>query len=121
MSSETSPLVERIEYDDDSCTYRLTFDCESQLPSRELLRAVALIEGRDSLDLPPLYEQVDPPALDSVVCRGRIPSRSSTEVSFRYCGYEVRVGADETIEIDHGVESATDRAHHDVDFWDSDR
>jgi hypothetical protein len=54
-----------------------------------VLAAVAESEGCDPLDLPPLYERVDPEALAA------LPRDTGFfEISFRYCGHLVTVAGD---------------------------
>lgn len=56
---------------------------------------VAERSGRDSLDLPPLYDSVDPEALERLV-----ETMSAGEVSFPYAGYDVTVMSDRTIRLE---------------------
>lgn len=66
---------------------------ETQSASEAVVDAVAEAKGVSTLDVhPPLYEAVDPDALDELVtsmsCLG---SESAGHVTFHYSGYEVVV------------------------------
>lgn len=68
----------------------------------EIVERIATREGVDPVELePPLYEVIDPDALDALVDgrRGR-PDRSYVLVNFTYNGYAVTVsgGQDVTVE-----------------------
>ncbi|WP_225334957.1 HalOD1 output domain-containing protein [Halomicrobium urmianum] len=54
------------------------------VPSEDIVQAVAVREGADPVTLDPLYEAIDPDALDAVVDSGAV-------VSFEYEGYEITV------------------------------
>lgn len=51
-----------------------------------IIETVAGAEGKSALDLPPLYEVIDPDCLDRLVEHG-----GDITISFTYCGYQVRV------------------------------
>ena len=54
--------------------------------SEAVVATVADRTGADPIDLPPLYDAIDPDALDAIFRDGR-PGR----VSFEYAGYEMTV------------------------------
>lgn len=54
------------------------------VPSEDVVQTVAAREGADPTSLDPLYEAIDPDALDSAVDSGAV-------VSFEYEGYEITV------------------------------
>lgn len=63
---------------------------EATLPSTAVVEAVAAREGAEPAEVPePLYESIDPDALDALVA-----SAESGEVSFTYLGHRVTVDAD---------------------------
>lgn len=66
-------------------TERATPDSQ---PSTAIVRAVAEAEDVSALDLPPLYETVDPESLDAMF---ESLSSSSASVSIEYAGYDVFV------------------------------
>ena len=66
---------------------------ESESVSETIVSAVAAHTGSDPLDLAPLYQAVDPDALDALFATDD-PMRSPDRVSFTYCGCEVVVSAE---------------------------
>lgn len=77
---------------------------ESDNISIEIVERVADREGVDPTDLEPLYDVVDPEALETLVdgaCDGTI------EVEFSYYGYEIVVDGNGTVSIDDEPPSET--------------
>lgn len=79
-----------------------TYYCQSaedQPLSEAVVRAVEAVSDRSSVagddaarPLDPLYERIDPDALDALFHgRGDGPGSRAGEVTFAYCGYEVTV------------------------------
>jgi|GEM_PF-4592891 len=66
----------------------------------EIIDEVALREGCDATDLPPLYSEVDPESLQSLVDSAE--ADDGPVVRITYCGYDVAVDGDGTVEIDGG-------------------
>lgn len=62
--------------------------------SERLTRRIADATDRDACELPPLYEAIDPEALDSA-----IETMSNGEVSFDYVGYEVTINSNGEISL----------------------
>ncbi|MCU4971408.1 hypothetical protein OB955_01460 [Halobacteria archaeon AArc-m2/3/4] len=62
-------------------------------PSLTVIDRVAELEGEDPVDLtPPLYDAIDPEALDSLFQSSRFERAETVEtVQFTYLGYDVRV------------------------------
>jgi hypothetical protein len=56
--------------------------------------AVAAETGRDPLELPPLYEAIDPDALDTA-----FRTLDTGEIAFRYADSDVTVRADQSVEV----------------------
>ncbi|ELY42818.1 HalOD1 output domain-containing protein [Natronorubrum tibetense] len=68
--------------------------------SLSIIERVATLEETDPITLPPLYDAIDPEALDSVVDSSTASdSRSPATVRFSYCGYDVLVRRDGEITI----------------------
>lgn len=63
--------------------------------SERLVLQVASDVGCFPMELPPLYEEIDPEALDTVVRR-----MNSGEISFEYADFQVHVRSDGSIELD---------------------
>lgn len=68
--------------------------------SERVVSAVADRIGADPAALDPLYEVVDPDALDALFEPRRLhPDRSDPRVSFAYCGCDVVVSADGGVRV----------------------
>lgn len=69
-------------------------------PSTKVVEAVAAREGVETTALDvPLYEAVDPDALDALV-RSSAVGRSALTVHFSYYGYSVTVSSDGSVELE---------------------
>ncbi|MBZ6495330.1 HalOD1 output domain-containing protein [Natrinema longum] len=81
--------------------YVTTFDPEAgERASDAIVTAVAAIVGTDSVDLPPLYDAVDPEALDSLVEHAqRMEDAGTHQVWFTYESFDVGVRTDGEIRI----------------------
>ncbi|QLG61253.1 HalOD1 output domain-containing protein [Halorarum salinum] len=67
---------------------------DTEPPSATVIENVAVHKGTDALLLdPPLYDVLDPDALDALF-RDVDGARRTGEVSFEYCGCHVTVGSD---------------------------
>ncbi|WP_225741159.1 HalOD1 output domain-containing protein [Halorussus halophilus] len=66
-------------------------------PSTVVVETVAAAEGVDTIDLPPLYEWIDPDALDEFVADEADDPR---RVRFDYAGYEVTVEGDGAVSVE---------------------
>lgn len=66
-------------------------------PSTVVVESIADAENVDAADLPPLYERIDPDALDDFVAEGGDDPR---RVEFGFAGYEVTVEGDGTVSVD---------------------
>lgn len=71
-------------------------------PSLRVVDAVANAEGVDPTDLePPLYDAVDPNAIDGLFDATATPNASRNgRLTFRYRGYDVTVRADGTVSLE---------------------
>jgi len=58
--------------------------------------AIAAKESVTETSLPPLYNRIDPDALDTIVSG---QTNDDIQISFTYSGYTVRIRDSETIEI----------------------
>jgi len=66
-----------------------------------IVEAVADREGVDPSHLdPPLYQVVDPEALETLVGSGGRPGDHPVTVQFEYAGYRVVVESDGTLEVE---------------------
>ena len=68
--------------------------------SKAVVEAVAEAEGVNPVELsPPLYEVVDPDALDDLFAPTTVNGRMDGEVRFSYVGYEVTVAGDGYVSV----------------------
>lgn len=83
-----------------STEHRAVYDWTNVTPSAAILETLAAATGADELDLSPLYESVDPDALDKLVGR-QLGGRAvgPTEVAFRHEGFDVVVGSGGTVRL----------------------
>lgn len=56
-----------IEYDDESGTYRASYDSASRSVQEAVVSTVALVSETPPLQMPPLYSVVDPEALETLL------------------------------------------------------
>jgi hypothetical protein len=73
-----------------------TVETDSRSVSRAVIDAVAAVEGTPPTELPPLYDVVDPDALDKVFAG----KASLGKVMFNYNSYEITVEADGYVAIE---------------------
>lgn len=62
--------------------------------------AIAARVGSDASECPPLYDVIDPDALDTLFAPHHRTTERHGKVIFEYCGYQVTVNADRTIELE---------------------
>ena len=93
-----------VEFDVDERVYRAEYDPAETAPSVAVVDLVERVRGGESTrDLPPLYEIVDPDALDSLLeSRANRSGRSRRSVSFRYGDAKVTVTSDGRIAVRPG-------------------
>ena len=71
-----------------------------QVPASEaVVERIAKCEGVEPTELPPLYETVDPDALNSLVSHAR-GGKATLRLRFRYFSYEVTVTEEGVIHLD---------------------
>ncbi|OVE85225.1 HalOD1 output domain-containing protein [Natronolimnobius baerhuensis] len=64
-----------------------------------VITAVANRQGCDPSDLPPLYDAIDPDALDAVFDSTRADGARQGRLSFTYDGHEVVIDSDEQTQL----------------------
>lgn len=69
-------------------------------PSEAVVERVAALEGADPTELEPLFEVIDPEALDMLIESECDPDESDLRIEFTYHGHDVTVTARGTIHID---------------------
>lgn len=65
-----------------------------------VLERVAEQRGVDPVELPPLYESIDPDALETLFAPAGTRSRNAGRVTFEYAGCRVTVGTDGTVLVE---------------------
>jgi len=76
-----------------------------QSNSIQIIEAVAETAGVDPLELPPLYETIDPEAIDALIADSETGhSTSPSLIKFAYAGYTVTVDSNQTVEV---IDTAT--------------
>lgn len=68
-------------------------------PMYAIVSAVADVTDRDPRDVPPLNDQLDPDALETLLKDGKVPGNNGTEVSFNYDTVMVTIEDDGTLEL----------------------
>lgn len=79
---------------------KIQTDSSDEAVSQQVVKAVADAKGVDPLDLPPLYDSIDPDALDALFSNADA-STSMPELQFRVAGCEVLVRGDGVVTITH--------------------
>jgi len=68
--------------------------------SVQIVEAVAETAGVDPLELPPLYETIDPEAIDTLIADSEASRSTSPDViKFAYADHTVTVYGDQTVEV----------------------
>lgn len=85
--------------------YVSTFDPTAKdQPSERIVTAVASLTDTDPLELTPLYEAVDPDALDSLFAHAAV-AEDGHELWFSYEGFDVGVRSDGEIRVVDSAET----------------
>lgn len=87
-----------------------TFDLEGTASvSERVVEAVATAAAVDPLSMEPLYDSIDPDALDAVCSSGtgRGAGSNDVEVTFSYLGFRVTVHAPDRITVEEGSDRDT--------------
>ncbi|WP_458206687.1 HalOD1 output domain-containing protein [Haladaptatus sp. NG-SE-30] len=85
----------------ETCSVLVETDIEaSERVSDAVVEAVAEAASRDPLDLQPLYDAIDPDALDALWSERRLQGDDDLPyISFEYTGYEVEVRQNQTVVV----------------------
>lgn len=85
-----------------STTRYVDMELEPAAPSQAIVERIAALEAVDHTELDPLYEVVDPDALDTLVgTTGQ--SDTALQITFTYHGYDVAVTGDGVVHVDDDV------------------
>lgn len=85
-------------------------DADKLSPSERVVQTVAVASNTAPLDLPPLYQFVDPDALDDL-----INELNSGDVRLQYAGHVVTVYSDGTIDVSDTSDYESKRAESATD------
>ena len=84
-----------VQFDPSTETYRTVHNWnQHDSISTTLIEAVSAVVGEQSTTLPPLFESVDPDALDSVFEPTTATPRTAGRISIPYAGFLVTIYAD---------------------------
>lgn len=72
---------------------------QSVLPSEAVVSRIADAEGVDTDQITPLYDVIDPEALNTLI-EDTDSSRAPLEIGFTYQGYDVTVTGDGVVHLD---------------------
>ena len=88
-----------VSYDPEADVYRATFESATVEPTVAVVQTMAAAEETDPTDLEPLYDAIDPQALDRICSEG-VPARDGDRtVEFTYHGRRVAVRSRGAVEI----------------------
>lgn len=83
---------------------RTTTELETaESPSLRVIETIAAVTDADPLTMPPLYDTVDPDALDTV-----LDADGTIEIVFEYDGHAVEVTGDGEVRVDGRVAQVGD-------------
>ena len=101
--SEDEPSRTAISSADDR-SVRTSFEPDES-PSEAVVMAVAALTNTDPTELKPLYDAVDPDALDALFRHAASRERHTNHrVSFLYHGFDVRVRSDGAIRLERSAD-----------------
>lgn len=90
MNCDLPDAEEGVCYSSETETYRATFDSRTTEPSVAVVNILANVYDAEPTELDPLYEVVDPSALDKLVSNPRNgPSDGDVTVEFTYLDHRV--------------------------------
>lgn len=87
----------------DARTIARTRYSDDESPSEAVVRTLAALEGVESSDLDPLYESIEPEALDALLDRPVPEGSAPPTVQFVASGYRVVVSGDGRITVLEGA------------------
>jgi hypothetical protein len=106
MTTEFSPDDLPIHYDEQLDTYRVQYDWTDPTPlTTTIVEMIGTISETPADDLTPLYETIDPDALEELLAPGG-DSPSAAGIWFHYAGYRVTVRGEGEIEVTPALDPA---------------
>lgn len=83
-----------------NATARVRYEwSEPDCPSTAVIEAVAATTDREPTTMPPLYDHIDPDALDAIMTARTNGTSNAITASFAYGGVTVRVGSTGWIDV----------------------
>lgn len=79
--------ADEVEFDEQHERYRVSYDPSVDDTSLAVVTAIGAASQTDPAQLPPLYDAIDPTALDTIFTG----ERTDCQVSFRYTDFDVTV------------------------------
>lgn len=94
--------TEDIEFNEDQDIYRAQFDYHARPPSIAVIETLETALEADTHELPPLYEVIDPDALDKVFDQTQTGQlRNDASVQFTFEGHPINVHSYGVVEVEH--------------------
>lgn len=91
---------EALDYDAETNTYRARIDWRNESTTLDVVATVAAVSNTPPLELPTLYDDIDPDAFDALAELTRSDAAmGETLVAMTYVGYEVTVHGDGVLSI----------------------
>ncbi len=78
--------------------YSESRSCIKTQPSTEIIRKIAAVTGEEPTELPPIYDTIDPEALDKIV---NSVASEDFEIEFVYGDYRVMIDETGVVTIDN--------------------
>lgn len=100
VSGEAPRGSDSITYLPDENVYRASFDSSATEPSVAVVEVLAAVRGTKPAALEPLYDSIDPDALDQFFeGRGAAARTTGFSIRFAHAGYEVAVRSEGIVEV----------------------
>lgn len=97
MTSGPDDLADAVEFNPKSGSYSLTFDGDAIAPSRAILAVLASAYDAEYVELEPLFDYVDPEALDAIFAGGT--AEGIRLFRFTYRDHQITVGPPGRVEV----------------------
>lgn len=95
MTKMSANAVEMLEYNSDTETYRIAYDASTLSPSLAVVAALESLSDEFDHEVP-LYDVIDPDALDALLAPSAPDHRS---VRFSYLGFRITVSSQGFLEV----------------------
>jgi len=93
--TDTGRAADRGSTDGGNDTVQSTYDWSETAPSTGVIETVAAAADREPMEMEPLYETIDPDALDALTRSGA----GGTSVQFIFAGHDVTVHSNGTVAV----------------------